>query len=73
MKLVATKVSKYSGDIRRSLQITKRAVEIVRFKYEKECEKQNKTLPLIKVKLQDVLTAFEELFVTILTQTYMIF
>jgi Cdc6-like AAA superfamily ATPase len=26
--LIATKISNYSGDIRRSLQITKRAVEI---------------------------------------------
>ena len=30
IKLVAQKVSNYSGDIRRSLQITKRAVEICR-------------------------------------------
>ena len=31
--LVAKKVSQYSGDIRRSLQITKRAVEICREKW----------------------------------------
>lgn len=36
IQLVAAKVSSYSGDIRRSLQVTKRAVEICRDKYLKK-------------------------------------
>lgn len=53
MNLVARKVSAYSGDIRRSLQITKRAVEI--------CRDQSEGTNM-KVEVKHVLTAFDELY-----------
>lgn len=51
----------YSGDIRRSLQITKRAVEICRDKHYSQ-PNLDKTAPLTKVTYQDVICAFDELF-----------
>lgn len=50
----------YSGDIRRSLQITKRAVEICRDKYLKD--NPVKGTKITKVVYQDVICAFDELF-----------
>jgi hypothetical protein len=50
----------YSGDIRRSLQITKRAVELCRDRHQASCLKED--APLTKVVIQDVIGAFDELF-----------
>jgi archaeal cell division control protein 6 len=58
LELVSKKVSMYSGDIRRSLQITKRAVEICRDKNAKNEEAKVKS----KVNYTHVLDAFEEMF-----------
>lgn len=60
-KFVAKKVSNYSGDIRRSLQVTKRAVEICRDKHLKQ-NGDCKSNALTKVKYNDCIEAFEELF-----------
>jgi hypothetical protein len=51
----------YSGDIRRSLQITKRAVEICRDKHFSQ-ENLDKKAKLTSVTYQDVICAFDELF-----------
>jgi len=57
---VARKVSMYSGDIRRSLQIAKRSVELCRDKhFESEPPKGT---PETKVTYKDVIDAFDELF-----------
>ena len=61
LDFVARKVSMYSGDIRRSLQITKRAVEICRDKHFNQ-ENFNKSAALTKVTYQDVICSFDELF-----------
>lgn len=58
LDLVSKKVSMYSGDIRRSLQITKRAVEICRDKDLLREDKSGRT----KVNYTHVLDAFEEMF-----------
>ena len=60
--LVSQKVSSYSGDIRRSLQITKRAVEICRDEYLKKCSGETGKLPLIPVSYTHILRAFNELY-----------
>lgn len=61
LRFVAKKVSTYSGDIRRSLQITKRAVEIAREQHQEE-SKPKKGEVLNKVTYTNVLQAFDELF-----------
>ena len=61
LDFVARKVSMYSGDIRRSLQITKRAVEICRDKHFGQ-PNYDKNADLTKVTYQDVIWAFDELF-----------
>lgn len=60
LDFVSRKVSMYSGDIRRSLQITKRAVEICADRHFQINTK--KDTPLTKVVYQDVISAFDELF-----------
>lgn len=50
----------YSGDIRRSLQITKRAVEICRDQH--FSTHKDKAAPLTHVTYNEVIAAFEELF-----------
>jgi Cdc6-like AAA superfamily ATPase len=52
-------VAAYSGDIRRSLQITKRAVEICRDSYLKN--KNNLGRPLPKVGIKHIMDAYEEM------------
>ncbi len=59
LEFVARKVSTYSGDIRRSLQIAKRSVEICR---ENHFKHNDKSKPLTKVTYQNVMSSFEELF-----------
>lgn len=59
--LVASKVSSYSGDIRRSLQVAKRALEITREEYQATYGGDN-SKPLITVNYQHVLRAFNELY-----------
>jgi len=72
LKLVAMRVAQYSGDIRRSLQITKRAVEICRESWLQKCEKaaeKNGTKPdeearnikLDPVTMTNAMSAFDEL------------
>ena len=59
--LVSKKVSVYSGDIRRSLQITKRAVEICRQEhFETHDSKNNHNLT--KIKMAHIMKAFDELY-----------
>jgi Cdc6-like AAA superfamily ATPase len=60
LDFVSRKVSMYSGDIRRSLQIAKRAVEICRENHEKK--QLPKGAPETKVTYNDVIAAFDELF-----------
>lgn len=60
--LVAQKVSSYSGDIRRSLQIARRAVELTRDAYFKNKEAGKKSNELQKVTYSDILKAFDELY-----------
>jgi Cdc6-like AAA superfamily ATPase len=60
LNLVAQKVSIYSGDIRRSLQITKRAVEICRDQHQAKPASQQHIQTL--VNYEHVLAAFDELF-----------
>ena len=60
LDFVARKVSMYSGDIRRSLQIAKRAVEICRDNH--LSKGLPKSAPETKVNYQDVIAAFDELF-----------
>jgi Cdc6-like AAA superfamily ATPase len=50
----------YSGDIRRSLQITKRAVEICRDQH--FAKHKDQKVPLTHVTYNEVILAFEELF-----------
>lgn len=52
--LISKKVAQYTGDIRRALQVTKRAVEIVRDEYVTTGKQRN-------VDNDDVLDAFEEM------------
>lgn len=54
--LVSKKVATISGDIRRSLQITKRAVEICRDEYQKAIEQGVK-----KVSVDHVIKAYDEM------------
>ena len=70
IEFVARKVSMYSGDIRRSLQITKRAVELCR---DEHFSNDQKNMPLMKgnkkrvmnkggltyCEMSDVLEAFD--------------
>ena len=60
LDLVASKVSAYSGDIRRSLQITNRGIELCREEHLKSYD----TLEgeLTKVTARHFLAAFEELY-----------
>ena len=60
LDFVARKVSMYSGDIRRSLQITKRSVEVCRDRH--IAKKLPKGAPITKVIFSDVIEAFSELF-----------
>ena len=62
LMLVSKKVAQFSGDIRRSLQITKRAVEICRDQWLKECEEikdkeKGKQPDLFMVKVDHILAA----------------
>jgi Cdc6-like AAA superfamily ATPase len=59
--LVASKVSSYSGDIRRSLQVAKRALEITREEYQSTYG-GDFSKPLITVNYQHVIRAFNELY-----------
>ena len=63
LRFVAMKIGNYSGDIRRSLMITRRAVEICREKYLTQV-KSNKRDPkqLLKVEAGFVNEAFNELY-----------
>ncbi len=61
IQLVAAKVSSYSGDIRRSLQVTKRAVEICRDLYNKKFN-GDYSKALINVTYNHVNEAFNELY-----------
>lgn len=63
IKLLAMKVSSYSGDIRRSLQVAKRALEITRDQYE-EKYRGDYTKPLIPVTYDQVSKAFADLYNT---------
>ena len=56
---IARKVSMYSGDIRRSLQITKRAVELSREEWEKAGYDPDN---YVKVAFRHTLAAFNDLF-----------
>jgi len=62
LDFVARKVSMYSGDIRRSLQITKRAVEICRDNHFSLAKDKQQSLGLTQVTYKDVMKAFDELF-----------
>ena len=55
LQLVSKKVSVYSGDIRRVLQVTKRAIEICRDCMKASCKKD------IMVSIDHVIKAFDEL------------
>ena len=59
LDLVSKKVAQYSGDIRRSLQITKRAVEMCREQYLNE--KQNGQNKMPKVGLRHIIDAYDEM------------
>lgn len=69
IKIVAAKVSAYSGDIRRSLQITKRAVEICRDQHFKGQDKQEgkkvnrkaNAKHLTRVGIDQVVQAYDEM------------
>lgn len=61
LDFIARKVSMYSGDIRRSLQITKRAVELARDEWESKLKK-DPTCKLIPVAFRHALEAFNDLF-----------
>lgn len=61
--LVASKVSSYSGDIRRSLQVAKRALEITRDEYTTKYG-NDYSKKLISVTFMQVVRAFEELYNT---------
>lgn len=61
IQLVAAKVSTYSGDIRRGLQLTKRTVEIVRDRYLRAYN-GDLSKPYIKVNIGDVNEAYNELY-----------
>ena len=60
LDFVARKDSMYSGDIRRSLQITKRSVEVCRDRH--LAKKLPKGAPITRVIFSDVIEAFSELF-----------
>eukprot|EP00347_Sterkiella_histriomuscorum_P006386 403352961 len=66
IKLVASKVSSYSGDIRRSLAVTKRAVELCKLQYLKICQDNLKAkikhTELMKVTYHHVQSAFMDLY-----------
>ena len=61
LDFIARKVSMYSGDIRRSLQITKRAVELARDEWEENLKK-NPNAPYVNVAFRHTLAAFDDLF-----------
>jgi|TARA_B110000285_G_C15035673_1_gene569123 origin recognition complex subunit 1 len=60
LNLVSKKVATVSGDIRRSLQITKRAVELQRDKYLAEKE-VNPDAKVSKITVNDICTACDEM------------
>ena len=61
LDFISRKVSMYSGDIRRSLQITKRAVELARDQWESNLEK-DPSAKLVSVTFRHALDAFSDLF-----------
>lgn len=61
LDFIARKVSMYSGDIRRSLQITRRAVELCRDEYLEKL-KDNPNQDVIPVDFSHTLAAFSDLF-----------
>ena len=67
VNLLASKVSSYSGDIRRSLQVAKRALELTRDEYYKTY-KGDMSKKLINVSYKHVISAFEDLYNTKQTQ-----
>jgi Cdc6-like AAA superfamily ATPase len=60
---VASKVSSYSGDIRRSLQVAKRALEITRDEYLRMYQGDH-SKKLLPVTLGHCVKAFEQLYNT---------
>ena len=61
LDFISRKVSMYSGDIRRSLQITKRAVELCREQH-LLAQKDDPSAPVIVVTYKHALEAFADLF-----------
>lgn len=61
LDFISRKVSMYSGDIRRSLQITKRAVELARDAWEEKL-KTDPNAKLVPVAFRHALEAFNDLF-----------
>ena len=61
LDFISRKVSMYSGDIRRSLQITKRAVELCREEYRANKEKDPQA-KLVPVTFKFAHMAFNDLF-----------
>ena len=62
LDFIARKVSMYSGDIRRSLQITKRAVELAREEWEAKVDVEKSDTALIPVTFRHAVAAFNDLF-----------
>lgn len=63
LRFVAMKIGNYSGDIRRSLMITRRAVEICRDKYLAQVKSNKRdSKQLLKVEAGFVNEAFNELY-----------
>ena len=61
LKFIAKKVSMYSGDIRRSLQITGRAFEIAKEQWQKTLQSDPEA-KLVTVAFKHAMEAFNELF-----------
>ena len=59
LELISRKVSMYSGDIQRSLQITKRAVELCREQHFATKSANDKLTP---VTFKHAMAAFDDLF-----------
>ena len=64
LQFVAMKIGNYSGDIRRVLMITKRAVEICKETYQTKVDKASKgeKVPLVQVNEGTLNQAFNELY-----------
>ena len=63
LRYVAIKIGNYSGDIRRGLMITRRAVELTRDNYVKEVKaKKRSKNQLLPVTIDSVISSFEELY-----------